>query len=314
VSSPTLVLAEALLNRGDVDEAGRLFERVLRVEGNDPRAHYGLARIALTRGDSSTSLRHLAASVQGAPWVQATHTLLAEVYFARGERERAEEEVAIANRLSPTASWPDPDRAEVTRLRIGVEPAIEQAADLIQQNRVGEAVEVLGRAAAEYPDSFDVALALGKAYLRLQPGDYPAAERAFRAAVRLRPDDPAAHFHLGISLEQQRQFPQAAASYAQAVTLKPDYAAARYNRGECLLQTGDVAGAREEFRSAARIKPNFAEAHRELGDLLARDNRLEEAVAELEQAARLAPKDPKTRQLLEEVRKKVSSKMREQVP
>ena len=198
---------------------------------------------------------------------------------------------------------------EVARLRIGIEPQVAlMRRELLQQNRAGEAVEALGWAARDYPDSFDVYLALGKANLRLQPADYPAAEQAFRAAVRLRPDDPAAHFHLGIALEQQKQLQQAAASYTRAVTLKPDYAFAHYNRGQCLLQTGDQAGAQTAFATATRIRPNFAEAHRELGALLAQGGQLDESLKQLEQATQLAPKDPRAKQLLEDLRKKLPPK------
>ena len=84
-----------------------LYERVLAVDANDPRAHYGLGRIAYLRGDYATSLRELNISVRSAPWIQATHTLLAEIHYARGEKSLAAEEEAIANRLGSSTSWPD---------------------------------------------------------------------------------------------------------------------------------------------------------------------------------------------------------------
>jgi tetratricopeptide (TPR) repeat protein len=305
VTSPTLTLAEVLVSKGQMDEAAELYHRVLKTDGGSARAHYGLGRIAYSRGDTAAALHHLTLSAQHLPGIQSTHSLLAEVHYARGERERAEEQQAIANQLGPTTAWPDPYMTEVARLRVGIDARLSQAAELLQQNQIPEATELLNQAAGEYPDSFDVWLALGKANLRRRPGDYAAAERAFREAVRLAPDDPAAHFHLGIALEQQKQFQKAAASYAEAVALKPDYAFAHYNRGQCLLQTGDRISARDAFATAARVKPNFVEAHRELGDLLGQTGQLDEALRHLEQAAKLAPKDAKTKQLLDDLRKKL---------
>ena len=97
VSSPTLVLAETLIGRGELNEAEERLRRVLQADGNNPRAHYALGRIAYMRGDQPTSLHHLAISVREWPFSPAPHALLAEIHFARGEQQLAEEEQAIAN-------------------------------------------------------------------------------------------------------------------------------------------------------------------------------------------------------------------------
>ncbi len=69
----------------------------------------------------------------------------------------------------------------------------------------------------------------------------PFLERAVaaaRAAVRLRPDDAAAQFRLGVALGRQGKPDEAVAAYQEAIRLKPDYAEAHTNLGNALRTRG----------------------------------------------------------------------------
>jgi tetratricopeptide (TPR) repeat protein len=305
-ASPRLLLGEVLLGLGRTDEAEEQFNRVLGADPTDARAHHGLGRAAYARGELPTSLEHLRAVVAAAPWSKPTHALLAEIYFRRGEESAAADEQRIVDRLPADTPWPDPYVEEVVRLRVGAGSRVGFAAQLLQQGRGGEAVGVLAEAARRDPDSYDTQLSLGKALLRLRPPDYPAAEAAFRRAATLRPDDPAAHFHLGIALEQQGKYREAADAYGTAIRLKPDYAAAHHNRGACLKQLGDQPGALRAFQDAVRYKPDLADSHRELGVLLARSGQDAEALVQLQQALVLNPRDDEARKWAAEVRKRAA--------
>jgi tetratricopeptide (TPR) repeat protein len=299
-SVPRLLLGEVLLSLGRDDEAEQQFRRVLEREDANPRAHHGLARLAFARGDLTASAKHARAALHEAPWASAPHALLAEIAFRQGDRKTAEEERRRVEQLRAETPWPDPYVEEVTQFRVGAEPRIDLAAQLLRQGRTRQALGLLQETVARYPASYDARMALGKAFLRLP--DYPAAEEALEEAVRQRPDDPAAPFHLGIALERQKRFREAADCYAKAVALKPDYAFAHYNRGQCLKSAGDQTGALHALREAVRYKPNFAEGRRDLGELLARNGQADEARIQLQQAVQLNPADEKARRLLKELR------------
>jgi tetratricopeptide (TPR) repeat protein len=57
--------------------------------------------------------------------------------------------------------------------------------------------------------------------------------------------------------------------YGQAVRIKPDYAAAHYNLGVALEQAGRVQEAIEHYEQALRIKPDFTRAQNALARLQA---------------------------------------------
>ena len=303
VTAPTLLLGEVLVSRGEFDEAESLFGRVLVAESLNPRAHHGLGRIAYARGDLAGSQRHLEISAREAPWVQATHSLLAEIYFARRTEGRGRGTRGCGPTL-PATSWPDAYLDEVVQLRVGIEPRIAEARGWSSRTESRRRWACYRRL---WPST---------GFLRRVPGAgegepatpttrLPAASGRCARPSASDLTDPAPQFPLASALEVREQFVQAGEDYARAIARKPDYAFAYYSRGQCLRQQGDQPEALKAFREAARIKPNFPEAHRELGELLAQRGQDADALVQLEQAARLAPGDQKTKKLLDEVRKRI---------
>ncbi len=74
-----------------------------------------------------------------------------------------------------------------------------------------------------------------------------------RAGVESAPEDPWAHYNLGVAYDQAQQTEEALAAYEHALTLNPDMNEARFNQSMALLELGQVAPARaalEQFTSA----------------------------------------------------------------
>lgn len=108
-------------------------------------------------------------------------------------------------------------------------------------------------------------------------------------ALRIKPDYADAHYNLGGALVRLGRVTEAIEHWEQAVRLKPDYAEAHYNLGNGLLQTGKPKEAIGHWEQALRIKPDYAEAHNDLAVALTRLGRLPEAIEHWEQAVRLKP-------------------------
>jgi predicted O-linked N-acetylglucosamine transferase (SPINDLY family) len=104
------------------------------------------------------------------------------------------------------------------------------------------------------------------------------------AAVRVRPDDAAAHFNLGQALRQEGRLAEATASYREAVRLRPDFALAHNTLGIALAQLGRPDEALASFQESLRHDPTYAAAHNNLGKLLQDLGRLAEAEASYRQA------------------------------
>jgi tetratricopeptide (TPR) repeat protein len=113
---------------------------------------------------------------------------------------------------------------------------------------------------------------------------------AYRAAIRLKPDDAGTHYSLGAALTGQGKVDEAIAEYREAIRLKPDYAEAHGNLGAILCDVKhDYPGAEAEFREAIRLKPDLPTAHYSLGMALRRQGKVSEAIAEYREAIRLKP-------------------------
>jgi len=115
------------------------------------------------------------------------------------------------------------------------------------------------------------------------------AVAAASAAIRVRPDDGHARFHLGNALSAQGKADEAIATFREAIRVKPDDSLAHQNLGDALCSQGKLAEAAAEYRKAIRLTPDDADAHRGLGYTLSSHGKLEEAISEYRQAIRLKP-------------------------
>jgi tetratricopeptide (TPR) repeat protein len=117
----------------------------------------------------------------------------------------------------------------------------------------------------------------------------PAAMGHYREAIRLKPDYVEAHNNLANDLQRVGRVPEALAEIEEAVRLKPGNAEARYNLGNALYALGRAAAAIEPYRAALQLRSDYPEAHNNLGVALFALGRTGEAIAEYAEAARLDP-------------------------
>ena len=144
----------------------------------------------------------------------------------------------------------------------------------------------------------------------------------YEAAMRTVPDDPAAHYNLGVYYQNRGRLAQAADAYEasirlepknlaslvnlsmvyagmgasesaeralrQALEFDPTSAAANFNLGLLLAEQGHTRPAQACFRTALNTQPDFAEAAHNLG-LLLTETQLDQAIAHCRKALDLQP-------------------------
>ena len=127
-------------------------------------------------------------------------------------------------------AMPNHDGAQKSLAALGGEESLPESPpqdllnELIGLYQQGELEATVTRAEAllvRFPDALKIWNLLGASNLGLKR--YPAAETAFREAIRLNPDYAQAHNNLGNVLQELSQLENAAARYARALELKPDY-------------------------------------------------------------------------------------------
>ncbi|MHC4108948.1 MAG: tetratricopeptide repeat protein, partial [Planctomycetota bacterium] len=87
------------------------------------------------------------------------------------------------------------------------------------------------------------------------------AEKAYRAALALRPHFPEAQFNLANVLRAQERPDAAEERYRSALDQAPDMAEAWYNLADLLEEADRLVEAIDCLRSALAARPDYADAH-----------------------------------------------------
>ena len=169
---------------------------------------------------------------------------------------------------------------------------------LLRADRPAEALEHLReslRLRSDYADSHND---IGRAYLAL--GQSELALSHYRRAAELslkdgRPDSAArALYNVGLVYRSLDRNPEAIAAYRQALALDPEFPAARNNLGFVLLLEGRIEESIRELREVIGQDPTMALAYSNLGLAYAIQGRFDAASRELAEAERLNPTNAET--------------------
>jgi Flp pilus assembly protein TadD len=185
-------------------------------------------------------------------------------------------------------------RVTIATLFVGVlcaqKPAVEQAWDLLAQDKRPEATALLRAEIRTHPANADARLLLGS--LLAEAGKTAEAISHLREGVRLRPKAADAHNALGEALSDTGDLNAARDAFRKAIELDPRFPPARENLGLMLLEAGELPGAAEqldraiqlfgETEAAAYARYLRARVHTESGEV-------EKAEAELRRAVALRP-------------------------
>jgi tetratricopeptide (TPR) repeat protein len=260
-----LRLGDVCLESGRLEEAQQAYAAVLGQRPDHPRAHLGLARLAVRRGEVAAALPHLRACADSPEVHKEAHLLLAEVHQRQGDARAAAQAAQAAEGLKD-APQADPWVDEVRALLVGRSGSLRRMVELQGQKRLDEARALEERTTLEnYPDIGYLEVGKG----RLRQRRWAEAEQVIRQSLRLNDNSATAHFLLGRSLFEQRRFGPAADSFRRATELDVKYAPAYREWGRCAAAVGHNAEAIRHLREALKYAPQDADAHRELAGVLA---------------------------------------------
>ena len=108
---------------------------------------------------------------------------------------------------------------------------LNNAAELLNSNKLVDAEKLLLEAIKEYPAHADMWLLLGTVYYRQEK--YDQAENTFRHLLRRNPDNAAAYNNLCETLKKLKRYAEAQNAIINALRLAP-------NRGEILLNAASL--------------------------------------------------------------------------
>ena len=297
--APHLRRAELFAEAGQMDDAEREYQIILRAAPNHVAASLGLARLTVARGQVKESLR-LLQTCWNDPHTRKDATLLfASLRQKSGDTAAAEEALRRAATLPSDVLWPDLFLEEARQLRVGRPALIARVQQFLRNGLADEAIKLLVQGTRDDADSAELWLLLGRA--RLQRNECAEAEQALRECVKLAPESANGHCQLGVALLCQEKYGEAIPHFQSAVARKPDFSEAHFNLGFALARAGRASEAFEPFRLAIRHSPNFIDPYITLADLLAQRGEKEEALSLLQRALKINPADERARALLARV-------------
>ena len=296
-------LAELLLAAERFDEAEPLLEQALRYDGKSVRALLALSRRRLVADDLSGALELAREAAQLAPETREVHELLAQLLRRSGDSDGARDELALAGRHRQAEMlWNDPIGAEVLEFRRDARWSLDQAEQLANEGRYGQASETLRQAILADDRDPELYSTLGR-YL-IQAKRFGDAEQILDHGLKRHPNAVEVRFQRGTVDFLLNRFAKAETWFREVLAARPEYYLAHYNLGHTLAKLDRADEAIKSFEEAARLRPDFADAHTNAGRLLLAAGQKPAAVDRLKTAVRLAPNDNTARQLLEKAMQK----------
>lgn len=154
--------------------------------------------------------------------------------------------------------------------------------------RLSEAERHYRRALQLSPDNADALHLLG--VIAHQRGDNEQALRLIDAAIQRQPANARFFCHRGNALDGLRRFQEAVASYDAALAIAPTFAEANYNRGLALQRLGRSDDAIAAYDRALQTRPDYVEAMNNRGIALSELKRHREAIDSYDRLLSLAPR------------------------
>ncbi len=356
LDTPRLVLVEMLLERHELDAAQRHLKQSLLKNEKNPRARFAQARLHFLReeyeacrdlivathrdikGSYQSNVNKANALAAGGQRAEAKAivdaanrelqanlrqqktigTMLATAMYRLGDNEAGRKQQELADQQSDI-DWSDPYTRGIDELKTGLKAMLSNSDIAYSQTRYDDALAILDRAVAQYPESLFARIRLGRTLIRLgrmsagreaAQQHYLQAEQQLNAALSLDADSAEAHFRLGILMlywaelgNDDQRLAKAEQQFRRAISIKSDFAMAYYNLARCLDKQGKSVDAIAAMRESLELEPSYLPARRALGGLLMKAGRLPEAAAELQRVLEDHPDDKQARSWLELMRR-----------
>ncbi|MCX6902546.1 MAG: tetratricopeptide repeat protein [Verrucomicrobia bacterium] len=284
---PRLRLAQLLLERGRLEQAGENFQSLLRLSPGHPPALLGMARVRLAQGRAAESRDDLRRCADDPHVAKSAQALLAQVHQRLGDAAAAEAAARKSASLAQDQAWPDPYLGEMPDLLVGKRALVDQAQQCIEAQRPADALQTLGKITNDYPNDPEAYYGIG---LVLNQGQRSAeAEQVLREHVRLAPNSAHGHSELAAALLAQKRYAEAVEALQRVLQIEPTLGKAHFNLGFACARLGRPDEAISHLRNAVIHTPNDLDSYRLLADLLTGRERFAEAVSVLERAIQLKP-------------------------
>ncbi len=298
-------------------------EAYSRREAIKDYAAFGLAQLAMARGDVDAARQILEEVAIRSPRFGAIHVMLGRVFRSLGREEGAREHERLAVDLPHYLPPSDPmldelilesKSSDVLRKHaqmahwnhnwrrgqfllnrtLKLDPddratVAQMGTMLYEANRKPEALPYLRRAVQTQGEKLDVKAMVKLGDCLALHGQKGEAESFWGRAIARDAGVKDFHANLGTLLAGQGRRDEAIACYQRALAIDPELAEAHNNLGIALAAAGKTDDAIDHYRTALKLKKQYAEPHFNLGIVLQGRQDLEGAAEQYMHAVRIKP-------------------------
>ena len=247
----SLMKAKSCAYKGEIIEAQKLYETILKKFSNNLRAQQGLAALKkyninkniqnppqevidqlvnlYNQGQFAVVVDQAEALVKQYPTSILIWNILGATYIARGFFVKATEALQKVTELNPNY--------DIGFNNLGIA--------LKNQGRVDEAVETFQKALLINPLSYEAFNNMGNTLQN--NGKLDDAIKAYNEALFIKPNHAHSHNNMGGALEHKGKIEEAIVSYKKSISLNPTYADAHQNLGYLYLNNGKLKEGLDEI-------------------------------------------------------------------
>ena len=259
--------------QGQLDEAERLYKKLLLAKPNHADALALLGAIALVTGRPERAVDLIGRSLRINPHNPGAHSNLGYGLMSLGRNAEAVASCDAALALQPDFTDALNNRGNALRA----------------MGRLDEALASFDAALALRPD-FAAALS-GRGSTLLTQDRLEEALASYDAALGLTPSDPSLYKNRGIALAGLERLDEALASLSRSLELAPDQPDVLDSRGILLCRLKRPAEALASFGRAIRLQPENGVLYNNRGNALTYLQRPQEAMASYREALARNPED-----------------------
>lgn len=199
-------------------EAEQQFKQAIQIDPTNGVPRAALVRLLMQEGKKDETVAFLQQTKRDLPNNHQGYTMLGDFYFATGDLDNAMGEYASLYRDHPKD-------VQVKKNYVQI---------LILKNQLEEAGKLNGEILKGHPNDVDGLIFKGE--LQRMKNDPSGAVESLQSALHIEPDNPVAHYQLGLAYAQQRDLARAESEWREAVRIRPELIDAQ--RALATLQIG----------------------------------------------------------------------------
>ena len=273
--SAQLALGSFYQSRGQLAEAEQQYRHAIEVDPKSVDPRNALVRLLVIEGKQTEAEAFLKQTKRDLPDDPAAYVMLGDYYFSL---------LGDVNRASTEYESLYKDHPGVLQVRKNFIQL------LILQNRLPEATKINDELLKTNPQNIDAMIF--RAQIKIREGHPSEAVTALQEVLPRDPDNPVAHYHLGVAFDQLGNPTRAGNEWREAIRLKPDMIEAQRSLASAALRRGDWNALSEAAGAISAAQPNLPDGYALQAIAEINLKRRDQAETNIQKAIEVAPKNP----------------------